>query len=305
MSAAALALDVGGSHVTAGLVDLDTRQVRRTARRSVHHSAPADTLLDAWAQAALEACAGDGQDTVQIGVAVPGPFDARSGRSQMRHKFPGLYDVALRPLLAARLRGQVGPQGTVPEIVFGNDADLFALGEWWSAGADPRARLIGLTLGTGLGSGFVAGGRVVTSGADVPPGGELWNMPAGDPQVGPGILEDHACGRTLERLGEEALGERLPAVVLAQRAEDGDRLARAAFRQFGHGLGTLLRPWAERFGADTVVLGGSVSWAFGLFGPEVARALPGCQVRQSRAFELAPLLGAAALAHAARSGQDG
>ena len=300
MSAAALALDVGGSHVTAGLVDLDTRQVRRTARRSLHHSAPLDALLDAWTQAALEACGEDAGDAVHIGVAVPGPFDARSGRSQMRHKFADLYDVALRPLLASRLRGRVGHQGTVPEIVFGNDADLFALGEWWSAGADPDSRLIGLTLGTGLGSGFVAGGRVVTSGEDVPPGGELWNLPVGTGSV----FEDHACGRTLERLGEEALGQRLPAVRLAQRAEEEGGLAQAVFRQFGRDLGELLRPWAERFGADTVVLGGSVSWAFGLFGPEVARALPGCRVRRSEAFELAPLMGAAALAPTGRSGQD-
>lgn len=291
MSPAALTLDVGGSHVTAGLVDLETRQVRRTARRSLHHAAPLETLLDTWAQAALEACGEGGLDAVHIGVAVPGPFDTRSGRSQMRHKFPGLYDVALRPLLASRLRGQVGHLGTVPEIVFGNDADLFALGEWWNAGADPAARLIGLTLGTGLGSGFVAGGQVVTSGEDVPPDGELWNMPAD-----PGIFEDHACGRTLERLSEEAFGQRLPPVVLAQRADAGDRLAYAVFRQFGHDLGELLRPWAERFRADTVVLGGSVSRAFGLFGPEVADALPGCRVRQSQAFELAPLMGAAALA---------
>lgn len=286
-AAYAVTLDVGGSHVTAALVQLPERRIERLARRAVHHDAPQLTLLRTWAEAALEALGHPDVALAHVGVAVPSPFDAQAGISRMEHKFPALREVPLRPALAQLLKGT--PLAHVP-ILFGNDADLFALGEWWAGAGQGCARLIGLTLGTGLGSGFIRDGQIMTAGRGVPPDGELWNRPyRGE------IAETFACGAALTRAWEALRGHRLSARELAAKAEAGDTAAQAVFRAFGHDLAEILHPWISSFQTERVVLGGNVSRAFPLFGPALQADLPACDVRISGHFEQAGLLGAAVL----------
>ncbi len=300
----ALTLDVGGSHVTAARVSLAQRRVENEARRTLVHGEGLCSLLNDWAEAALEAAGDHSGPFSHIGLAVPGPFDLESGVSQMRHKFHALKGVPLRPLLAGYFAAT--PLAGLP-ILLGNDADLFALGEWWAsrqrtAGESaPDDRMIGLTLGTGLGSGFIAAGRVVTTGDTVPPGGELWNVPYRDT-----VAESFACGAAVTRAWT-ALGGRRPAGQespsardLAALASAGDERALETFRVFGTDLAGVLWPWVQRFAARRVVLGGNVSHAFSLFGPAVQAGLDThagleCQVMVSEYFERAGLLGAAAL----------
>jgi glucokinase len=307
----ALTLDVGGSHVTAARVSLSQRRVEREARRTLAHTEGLERLLNGWAEAALEVAGDHGGAFSHVGLAVPSPFDMDGGVSLMQHKFPGLFGVPLRPLLARRFTDT--PLHGLP-ILFGNDADLFALGEWWAGGQErgqgehltddqsSADRMIGLTLGTGLGSGFVAEGKVVTTGDTVPPGGELWNTPYRG-----AVAETFACGAALPRawaaLGgsDELGGQGEPAARdLAALASAGDESALKAFQVFGSDLAGLLWPWVKRFGARRVVLGGSVSNAFDLFGPVVQSCLDlhariECRVQVSDYFERAALLGAAAL----------
>ncbi|SMB78177.1 ROK family protein [Deinococcus hopiensis] len=287
-AAHAVTLDVGGSHVTAALVHLATRRIQRQARLEVSHAAPQDALLSAWTAAALEVWKDVSGRPSHLGLAVPGPFEHHAGVSRMTHKFPALLGVPLRPLLAHHVRET--PLSGVP-IYFGNDADLFALGEWWAGAGRGSLRMIGLTLGTGLGSGFIAGGRIITAGDEVPPGGELWNRPFRG-----AIAETFACGAALTRAWV-ALGHGpLTAHDLAHRALDGDASAHSVFHAFGCDLADILQPWVERFGAERVVLGGNVSRAFDLFAPALRSGLPSSEVRTSEHFELAAPFGAAALA---------
>ena len=265
----AVTLDVGGSHVTAARVSLAGRRVRAEARRTLGHDQPLQVLLDGWAAAALEVAAGLTERPSHLGIAVPGPFDLEAGVSWMTHKFTLLDGVP---------------------AAFGNDADLFALGEWWAGAGAGTARMIGLTLGTGLGSGFVEDGRAVTSGPGVPPGGELWNVPHQG-----ALAEAWASGAALTRAWAARTGEEATAREIAERAGGGDARAQAVFAAFGDDLAEILRPWVTRFGAQRVVLGGNVSRAALLFAPVLQAGLPGCEVRVSEHFERAGLLGAAAL----------
>ena len=251
------ALELGGSHVSATRVDLQTRAPSGPVTRvSFRPDASRDELLGSIVGAAASvAAAGE-----LIGVAAPGPFDYERGICRVRGlaKLEALYDVDLRGELAAA----VGP-GT--ESVFLNDAEAFVLGEGWAGAARGHARVVGITLGTGLGSGFLSAGRLVTDGRAVPPGGNLHlatfrGRPVEDTISARGILRRHP-------------GRPDGVVELAAAARAGDAAAARLFDQLGAELGELLAPWLERFEATCLVVGGSISRAWDLFGPSLERSL--------------------------------
>ena len=253
-----MAVDIGGSHVTAALVDVNGRHVlfRSLRRAPVRESDPAADILDAWSGVCLAAAAA-GPIPEGVGLAVPAPFDAVAGASLMTHKFRALHSLPLVPLLQQRWSGSVLQD--VP-VSIANDADCFALGEWWAGLAKGDARVIGITLGTGLGSGFVRDGRIVSTADDVPADGELWDLPYLD-----GRAEDYTSGRFITASWRTATGQTLDAAAVAQLARDGDGHAKAIFAAFGGHLGAVLRPHIQTFRPSHVVVGGNLARAWPLF----------------------------------------
>lgn len=285
-----VALDIGGGHVTAAVVDCRMREIVAGTRShlDVDETAPSGVILDRWAHAALQAVARVADERVSgIGIAMPAPFDYERGVSLMQHKFRALYGLPVVSLLQQRL--EASPLKQAP-IAVGNDADLFALGEWWAGAACGWQRVIGLTLGTGLGSGFVVHGRVITAGPEVPPDGEIWNLPYLD-----GVAEDHVSGRGISVAYARAAGRTLPAAEVARQAEDGQRAARETFEALALHLEAILEPHIARFRPGCIVVGGSIAHAWPLFGPRLSRDLAPVECRASARFEDAALLGAAAL----------
>ena len=91
-----------------------------------------------------------------VGVGFGGPIDVRTGRVRRSHQIEGWEDFPLRDWLAEQAGG--APVGV------DNDANTAALGEstlgagsGLGAAADP---LFYVTLGSGVGGGLVAGGRI-------------------------------------------------------------------------------------------------------------------------------------------------
>src|SRR6185503_8416647 len=219
------------------------------------------------------------------GVATPGPFDYARGVSQIRGlgKLDGLYGVDLRGRLARDL-GLAAPE----RVLFLNDAHAFVLGEWWAGAAKGHARAMGVTLGTGLGSGFLAGGRLVVSGPEIPPDARLDLV-----RFRGGPVEGVISSRGIVA----AFGETIDVAEIARRAREGDAAALAVFREFGSAFGEFVGPWIVRFEPTCLVLGGSITRAWDLFSggfrdacPEAAR-LDRCGPADR--LDEAPLLGAA------------
>jgi glucokinase len=264
------ALELGGSHVAAAAVDVITRRVDRPVRLEIAPDGTREELLGAI-RAAARALAGLGR----VGVAIPGPFDYERGVCTIRGvgKLESLYGVDLRHELAAEL----ALEGSA--IGFLNDGEAFLLGEAVAGAARGHERAIGLTLGTGLGSAFLAGGELVRDGVHVPPGGELHVVPfRGRP------VEDFISGRGIAvRIGDGAT-----AAEIAARADAGDAHAAAALAGFGADLAEFLAPWLASFTPTCVVVGGQVARAW----PHFSAALPASAAPAGR-LEEAALIGAA------------
>ncbi|GGJ59978.1 ROK family protein [Deinococcus roseus] len=286
----ALCLDVGGSHVTAAPIDLSHRTLLNPGRvrAPVHHVDAAETILQTWWSAlSMASLACENKSFSHITLALPAPFDYQHGISRMTHKYRQLFGLDVRALL--QTQQQFSPLAGLP-IFFANDADLFALGEHWAGMGQPFERMIGVTLGTGLGSGFVREGKIIRSGPEVPPEGELWNTPHLD-----GLAERHACGQAVSDSYGLLTGESCSAEEISLRADQGDLQARSAFQTLGEHLVAILTPHVQAFEAQAVVVGGNVSRAWKHFGPALQEGLPGAEVFPSQLREDAALLGGAAL----------
>lgn len=251
------ALEVGGTHVTAAWVDPDGWGTRQQTRFELRADAGGNELLAGLATAAASLAAAEG---ASWGIALPGPFDYQAGVARYTGvgKFDGLAGVDVRSALYELLPERPG------SISFVNDASAFLIGEWLIGTAVGATRCAAVTLGTGIGSAFLDRGRVVDSGPSVPPQAELHLLThAGLP------LEDWVSRRALRRAYASSTGRPdapdAPDVrELAELARQGDGPARAAFIAGFTVLGEVLGPWLERFSADQLVVGGSISNAWDL-----------------------------------------
>ncbi len=283
-----LAYDVGGSHASAALADPATLELRSTHSRPLDSSAPAAAVLDDLAAVGREAIAGERAAAVLgIGMAMPGPFDYEQGISYMRGltKYDQLYGVSFRQEMAARF------PGVLPEAVrFVNDARASLLGEIHRGAAVGARRVIGLTLGTGIGSAFAVEGRIVDSAPGLPPGGYIYCLPWGE-----GTIEDVISSRGLQRRYRHATGETVDVHEIAARAAR-DPVAQKVMQDFGHALGEVLLPLAESFAPDVIVLGGAIARSAFLFlsAAQTVLACTKARLVVSTLFEMAALVGAAA-----------
>lgn len=285
-----VALDLGGTHVSAGRIDLASAAVEDFVRLPLPRDADRTGLLSRISRAAAEV-AGDGFD--RVAVAAPGPFDYRNGVCLLADKLVPLFGVDLRHELSDAL------QAAPSSIVFVNDADAFLLGEWWVGAAVGHRRAVGVTLGTGLGSAFLDEGLVVDTGPLVPPKGSLHLV---DYRGRP--AEATISGEALiERYGASALDAR----EIATLARGGDERARRVFSELAAALGDVIAPWLVSFDATCLVVGGSIARAWDLLRAELQEtlaALDGLEtIAPAARIDEAPLLGAAL--HAAQRGGPG
>jgi glucokinase len=251
---AVLALDLGGTHVSAATVGLGARAVDSASRTRLvlEEHMTREQLLE-WIVGAARASVRE--NIGGAGVAAPGPFEYETGVSRLRHKLEPLYGLDLRRELADAL--ELEPAS----VRFLNDADAFLLGEWWAGAARGHERAIGVTLGTGLGSSFLDRGRIVHEGPGVPPEGALYLLSfRGQP------VEERVSRRAvLDRYGRDGVD----VAEIAERARGGEAHARETFHAVASDLAEFLRPWLAAFAPSCLVVGGSVAHAWDLLRPAV------------------------------------
>jgi glucokinase len=295
-------VEIGGTHVTAALADTLTSAVvpGTRHRQPLRAGGEAAEILDA-----ILTCARRLRPAPHSpwGVAVPGPFDYAAGVALFEGvaKFESLYGVDMRRVLMDGLP-------SVPaRVSFLNDAHAFLLGEWTAGAARGHDRAVGITLGSGVGSAFLSSGSLVCDGPTVPPRGWVHLLTiAGQP------LEDTVSRRAIMARYANAIGSPSPGIdvrEIAQRARDGDPVARRTFGRAFTALGRALGPWLVSFRATVLVVGGSISGAWDLIAEPTRNgiaqaapdAVPRLQLSRAQHPEDAPLLGAAWHAVATRS----
>jgi glucokinase len=209
----ALAVDVGGTKLAAGVVDDGGRL--RSRRVVPTRSGDGDAM---WADLMelVAAVSGGGPPVDVVGVGCGGPMSA-GGELVSPLNIPGWRDFPLR----ARLAELVG----APTFV-DNDAKALARGEGWVGAAAGESDFLAMVVSTGVGGGIVSGGRLL-DGASGNAGhiGHVIVEPDGRPCAcgARGCLEAEASGTAIAALTGRPAAEASTDV----RARTGTLVGRA------------------------------------------------------------------------------
>lgn len=243
-----IGVDVGGTKILAAILD-EKGGVGELHERATP-SESQEELLDALVET-VDALRGPGIEAVGLGV--PARIDQRT-ETAIGSVNTRLHDIRLRAVLQDRLGLKVGVT---------NDGSAATLAEFVHGAGRGTRDLVLLTLGTGVGGGFVLGGQLYPGWAEV---GHMVIVEDGEPCqgscTGRGHVESYCSGLAADRLARRLLGPSADARDLVDQRHP-------ALEAIGRHLGAAISSLVNLFDPDVVVLGGGFGVAAGelLLGP--------------------------------------
>jgi len=263
---AAIGVDLGGSHVMAAVVD-EAGAITGREERDVIDRSPA-AVVEALVAVVRTAIDGSKHDVGAIGIGSPGNIDPSTGTIRYSPNF-GWENVPLGDRVKAAF-----PKF---DVFVGNDARCATLGEYVHGIGQGTKDFALLTLGTGIGGGFVSNGVMAI-------GHQMGAGEFGHHQIRPdtgfvcgcgkiGCFEAQASGTGLMRhalrlapsFPRSALldvpREKLGSKAIRKAAQAGDQHGLAAFAAFCDDLALGLANVIAFVNPEIIALGGGVSSA--------------------------------------------
>ena len=261
-----IGVDLGGTKIEAIAIDDEGRErLRRrvpTPRGDYHATltAIADLVFD------LERAAGE---RGTVGVGIPGTISAATG----------LVKNANSTWLIGRPLADDLPRLLDRPVRFANDANCFALSEATDGAAAGFDVVFGVILGTGVGGGLVAHGRLIVGANAI--AGEWGHNPLPAPldaeRPGPlcycgrrGCIETFLSGPALTADYDGVT----TAADIVRAASAGDQRAEAALARYEDRLARALAVVINLLDPDAIVLGGGLSNVDRLYAAVPARWAP-------------------------------
>lgn len=182
-------------------------------------------------------------EVTSIGIGVPSVVDSVHGI---------VYNVANIPSWKeVHLKEQLEMEFGIP-VAVNNDANCFALGVWKYGEGKGTKDMVGLTMGTGIGSGIIINGELyngVNTGA-----GEIGSLPFKEADY-----EFYCSSRFFSELHGDT------GANYGKRAQEGDAEAVAVWNEFGGNVGELIKAVLFTYAPEAIIIGGGIASAFSLF----------------------------------------
>ena len=257
-----IGLDLGGTNLRAAAISASGKVLASISGRA-ELSTGRDAVIGDMVGAIVKLRDQIGKDSLAgIGMGVPGFILIEKGIIVGSNNLPAFEGYALRDDIEKRL-------GTT--VVLENDANAAALGEKWMGAGKDVDDLVLLTLGTGIGGGIIAGGRVLHG--HVGMAGEMGHMtvvPDGNPCGcgNRGCLEKHASATAISGMAKViGLGADLTSEQVYNLAVAGDEKAKRIFEAMGRYLGVALATLVNIFNFPLYLLSGGPLPAWEFFAP--------------------------------------
>jgi glucokinase len=259
----AVGVDIGGTRTKVGLVDLASGQIVDIL---INPTVTDDrgrfiaSLQDAFA-GIVAACQENGAEISGIGVGVTGYVNIDSGIVDTTFGFlPFMEDFPLKAIVEDRL-------GIACRV--DNDARLNALGEYYWGQGKGAARLLAITLGTGVGVGLIHNGKFLNKHPQEHMAGHIKISDSGATCYcgQKGCLESRISAAALLASYREHRGpagsapanETETVRAVFQAAEACEPVASVVIGRFLADLITAIDSYIYVFAPDIIVLGGGVS----------------------------------------------
>ncbi len=260
-------VDLGGTTVKMGLFDMEGNVLDKWEIPTVTAN-KGEQILPDIANSIKSKMAEKGivlEDVSGIGLGAPGPVDA----SGVIYKTANLgWDTVFS--IPEVMRKYID----LP-VMAGNDANVAALGEMWQGGGKGYKDMVMVTLGTGVGGGIIANGKMITGATGA--GGEIGHIHVEDDETeecgchNTGCLEQYGSATGIVRLAKKRLeenddpsalrGGELSAKLIFDSVKAGDKVAIEVAEQFGRYLGKGFAAIAAVVNPQAFVVGGGVSKA--------------------------------------------
>lgn len=233
-----IGIDLGGTNISAGLVI--NNELQQISSRKINAYGSAEEVLEELFSVTDELM---NDSVTSIGIGVPGLVDIEKGLVFDVVNIPSWKEIALRKWMEERYRLPVS---------INNDANCFALGEFYFGKGKNCHSMIGLTIGTGLGSGLILNKKLYSGkncGA-----GEFGMISYLDK-----YYEYYASGQYFKNVYQ------IDGEVVFQNALKENLKAIKMYEEMGTHLGNAIRMILYALDVELIILGGSVRLAYPYF----------------------------------------
>lgn len=219
-----LGVDLGGTNIVVGVVN-DKHKIIAKGKRKTNMPRPAEEIFDdmlAAANDALEQAGLTMDDISSVGLGTPGAVDTENGIiTYSANLF--FHNVQARKLMQERFQ---------KKAYIGNDANCAAFGEYIAGAGVGTHDMIAITLGTGVGSGIIINGKLLTGFNDaagelghmvIKEGGQLCNCGRR------GCWETYASAAALSRMTKELYDKTHDEILGKAIEQEGEVNAKVAF----------------------------------------------------------------------------
>ena len=271
-----LGIDMGGTDIRGGLVNENA--LHGIISRRVNSTGTVEEVLDQLFSLTDELM---NSSVTSIGIGVPGLVNVEEQIVYDVVYIPSWKEVPLQKRMEERYH--------IP-VYINNDANCFALGEYYFGKGKGHHSMIGLTLGTGLGAGLIINKKLYEGkncGA-----GEFGMIDYLDRSI-----EYYASGQFFQNVYNTS-GE-----IVFENAKNGNAGAIKMYEEMGTHLGNAIKMMLYSLDVELIILGGSVRYAFPYFSKTMwqqlntfgfQKAVQNLKIEVSE-LENAGILGAAAL----------
>lgn len=260
-----IGVDLGGTNLRAAAIDSKGRMMEKISGRTDVKEGRVAVIEDiVEAIHKLKTGAGSGLRLTGVGIGVPGFIEMKKGLIVGSNNLPGFDNFPVRDEIERRLGATV---------ILENDANAAAMGEFWLGAGKEYDDLILLTLGTGIGGGIIADGRILHG--QVGMAGELGHLtviPEGNPCGcgNYGCVEKHASATAVVAMARLlSLGDNLSSADVYKLAVEGNSKARMIFEHMGMALGIALATLINIFNFPLYLLSGGVLAGWDQFAPRM------------------------------------
>ncbi len=154
-----IGVDLGGTNIAVGVIDENYNIIGRGGVKT-NAPRPAEEIFDDIKKA-VDLAARDAKisydDVQSVGVGIPGSINKTTGNIEFSNNLD-FHMVPARDMLSERLGGK--------PVYIDNDANCAALGEAYAGAGNGCKNLVAITLGTGVGSGIIIDGKLVSGSGD-------------------------------------------------------------------------------------------------------------------------------------------